>query len=91
MPVSAKEYSFDPKTIIVASPGPVLFMLKNEGGLAHDLTVTKDGKELGGVAAFAGRGKTKGGAVELPPGEYEFVCSVGDHEQLGMKGKLRVR
>jgi plastocyanin len=35
--------------------------------------------------------KDAGSTVKLATGSYTFFCSVGDHEQLGMKGTLRVR
>ena len=31
------------------------------------------------------------GFIDLKPGTYELLCTVGDHAQLGMKGKLTVR
>jgi len=29
--------------------------------------------------------------VRLAPGRYRIVCTVGDHEQLGMSSELEVR
>jgi plastocyanin len=89
----ADEYSFEPKNVIVNSgtsqPSTVRFVLRNNGSLAHDLQVQKDGAELGGTPIF-GPGKTKSGEAVLGPGTYEFLCTVGDHAALGMKGKLTV-
>jgi plastocyanin len=87
--VKAQEYSFDPKTIQV-SAGSVRFDLTNAGAQAHDLHVVKDGQDLGGTPIFSG-GRTVSATVKLAPGTYDFVCTVGDHEQLGMKGKLTVK
>jgi plastocyanin len=87
--VTARDYSFDPGTIQV-SAGKVRFNLKNDGAQAHDLHVEKGGQDLGGTAVF-GPGNTQGATVKLSPGTYDFVCTVGDHEQLGMKGKLVVK
>jgi uncharacterized cupredoxin-like copper-binding protein len=28
--------------------------------------------------------------VAVPPGEYQIYCSIGDHADLGMTGKLTV-
>ena len=88
--VVAKEYSFDPSTIVVRGPGAVRFTLKNDGSLAHDIRVLNDGKALGGTQPFP-PGKSESATVRLEPGEYEFICTVGDHAELGMKGKLTVR
>jgi plastocyanin len=87
--VKAQEYSFDPKTIQV-SAGKVRFELTNAGVQAHDLHVERDGQDLGGTPIFSG-GQSAGATLNLKPGTYDFVCTVGDHEQLGMKGKLVVK
>lgn len=89
----ADEYSFEPKTVTVnagtSHPSPVRFVLRNNGSLAHDLHVRKDGQDLGGTPIFA-PGRTESGEATLGPGTYEFICTVGDHAALGMKGTLIV-
>jgi plastocyanin len=89
----ADEYSFEPKNVIVNSgtsqPSKVRFVLRNNGSLAHDLHVQKNGADLGGTPIF-GPGKTESGESVLGPGKYEFLCTVGDHAALGMKGTLTV-
>jgi len=89
--VVGKEYSFDPKTLVVQGGAgkEIEIRLKNDGTLAHNLKVVKDGKDLGGTPTFQG-GETKGGKVKLDAGSYEMVCTVGNHEQLGMKGTLKI-
>ena len=49
----------------------------------------KDGEELGGTPSFPG-GQSRSARLRVASGEYEFVCTVGDHAKLGMKGKLEV-
>ncbi len=89
----ADEYSFEPKTVTVnagtSQPTIVRFVLRNNGSLAHDLHVQKDGSDLGGTPIF-GPGKVESGQAKLGPGTYEFLCTVGDHAALGMKGTLIV-
>jgi plastocyanin len=89
----ADEYAFEPKNVTVnagtSQPSAVRFVLRNNGSLAHDLHVQKDGQDLGGTPIFA-PGKTEAGQATLGPGTYEFICTVGDHAALGMKGKLTV-
>ncbi len=89
----ANEYSFEPKNVTVNSgttkPTVIRFVLRNNGSLAHDLHVMKDGTDVGGTPIF-GPGKTESGQVTLGPGTYEFLCTVGDHAGLGMKGTLIV-
>ena len=88
--VDAHEYSFDPDGLVVERPGTVTIRLDNKGDLAHNLRVTRDGKEIGGTPSFA-PGGSKSVRLDLRPGTYEMLCTVGDHAQLGMKGKLTVR
>jgi plastocyanin len=88
--VVAKEYSFDPSTILVEGPGALHITLRNDGSLAHNLKLLRDGKELGGTPSFP-PGRSESATVRLAKGDYEFICTVGDHAELGMRGKLTVR
>ena len=89
----ADEYSFEPKHVIVNSgttgPSVVRFVLRNNGALAHDLHVERGGQDLGGTPVF-GPNQTQSGQATLTPGSYTFICTVGDHADLGMKGTLTV-
>ena len=87
--VVAKEYSFDPSHVVVRGPGTLRVTLVNDGSLAHDWKLFKDDRELGGVPAFPS-GQTKSAEVRVARGKYEFICTVGDHAELGMKGTLTV-
>ena len=91
--LGADEYAFEPKNVTVkagtSKPTVVRFVLRNNGSLAHDVHIEKDGSDLGGTPIF-GPGKVESGQATLSPGTYEFLCTVGDHAALGMKGKLVV-
>jgi plastocyanin len=87
--VVAKEYSFDPAGIVVRGPGVLRLTLSNEGSLAHNLKLMRGGRVVGGTPSFPG-GESRSARLRLERGEYEFVCTVGDHEELGMKGELKV-
>jgi plastocyanin len=87
--VVGKEYSFDPSTVVVEGAGTVRLTLENKGSLAHDIKVEKDGQVIGGTPAFPA-GETRSASVRLARGTYEFLCTVGDHAELGMKGTLTV-
>lgn len=84
--VAADEYSFDPSRVTVAGPGELMIELTNEGGLAHDLRL-----EGGGGTKIITGGERGTAQVELERGRHRFVCTVGDHEQLGMTGTLVVK
>jgi plastocyanin len=92
--VKATEYEFTPGNIVVESAAGEADMLEitlaNDGAVAHDLRVRRGDEELGGTAIF-GPDQTKSARVTLESGTYEIFCSVGDHESLGMKGKLVVK
>jgi plastocyanin len=92
--VKADEYRFAPKNVVLKAgsnaPTPLTIRLTNGGAQAHDLHVERGGQDLGGTPIF-GPGQTKTAKVTLTPGTYDFVCTVGDHEQLGMKGTLTVK
>ena len=87
--VVAKEYSFDPSTIVMRGPGTLRLTLENEGSLAHNLKLMRDGQEIGGTPSFPG-GESRSARVRVERGSYEYVCTVGDHAELGMKGTLKV-
>jgi plastocyanin len=87
--VTAKEYSFDPSTIVVNGAGTLRLTLDNKGSLAHDIKVEKDGRVIGGTPPFPA-GETRSASVRLASGTYQFICTVGDHAELGMKGTLKV-
>ena len=88
--LTADEYKFSPKNVVVHGSTKVTISLMNGGAQAHDVRVLRGGKDVGGTPTF-GPGQTKTASVALKPGDYEYICSVGDHEQLGMKGKLTVK
>jgi plastocyanin len=88
--VVADEYSFDPETIVLTGGGRLTVELENDGVLAHNLRVFDGGSDIGGTPTFVG-GDARGGTVDVEPGAYELVCTVGDHADLGMTGKLQVK
>jgi plastocyanin len=75
---------------VTGGGGRLKVTLENKGSLAHNLKIEKGGEDLGGTPTFQG-GRTRSGTVELEPGDYEMVCTVGNHAELGMTGKLTAR
>lgn len=88
--VVADEYSFDPSTIVLQGAGTLAVRLQNEGSLAHNLKVLSGDEEIGGTTTLPA-GQSGSARLNLEHGNYRIICSVGDHEQLGMTGTLRVR
>jgi plastocyanin len=88
--VLADEYSFDPSTIVLQGAGTLTVTLRNEGALAHNLKVLRGDEEIAGTPTLPA-GRTESARLNLEHGNYRIVCTVGDHEELGMTGTLRVR
>ena len=88
--VKAHEYRFNPNKVVVDAAGPLRIELENDGDLAHNVRLRRDGEEVGGTPSLPG-GRTGSARVELEPGDYELLCTVGDHAELGMTGTLKVR
>ncbi len=88
--VVGDEYSFDPSTIVLQGAGTLSVTLINQGSLAHNLKVFRGGEEVDGTPTLPA-GRTASTRLNLEHGSYRIVCTVGDHEELGMTGTLRVR
>ena len=88
--VSAKEYSFDPAAVVLGGPGELRIRLENDGSLAHNIRLRRNGDEAGGTASLP-PGDTGTATVDVRPGRYELLCTVGDHAALGMTGELQVK
>ena len=84
------EYSFDPSAIVLRGAGTLTVTLRNEGSLAHNLKLFRGEGEIGGTPTLAA-GRSESTRLNLEHGSYRMVCTVGDHEQLGMTGTLQVR
>jgi plastocyanin len=88
--VVADEYSFDPSGIVLRGAGRLTVTLDNEGSLAHNLKLFRGDEEIGGTPTLPA-GRSESTRLNLEHGSYRMVCTVGDHEQLGMKGAVLVR
>lgn len=88
--VSAKEYSFSPAAVVLDGPGELRIRLVNDGSLAHNIKLRRDGREVGGTSSLPA-GDTGTATVAVKPGRYELLCTVGDHAALGMTGELQVK
>ncbi|HWH44735.1 MAG TPA: plastocyanin/azurin family copper-binding protein [Thermoleophilaceae bacterium] len=89
--VKGDEYSFDPETLVVTGGGDLKVTFQNDGALAHNMRIERGGDDVGGSPTFQGGGEKRDFSLSLEPGEYKLICTVGNHEELGMTGKLEVR
>lgn len=84
--VTGSNYQFDPAVIKVKKGDLVKINFKSTGGF-HDFVLD----EFNVKTAVTGPGKVE--TVEFTPdrvGTFEYYCSVGNHRQMGMVGKLIV-
>jgi plastocyanin len=88
--VVGDEYSFDPSTIQMSGAGTLNVTLQNNGSLAHNLKLFRGDEEVGGTSTLPA-GRSESVRLNLEHGNYRMVCTVGDHEELGMRGTVEVR
>jgi plastocyanin len=88
--IEGDEYRFDPGRVVVSGGGPVRINFENVGSLAHNVTVFQGERRIAGVRSFP-PGEERSLRVNAPPGAYRLVCTVADHEELGMVGELDLR
>jgi plastocyanin len=91
--MGADEYRFDPGRITVRAGGKesrLRIVLANRGSLAHNIHIREGDRDLAKTRSFPD-GQTRSVSASLPPGSYRYVCTVADHEELGMVGELEVR
>jgi plastocyanin len=82
--VSMTEFAFDPSDITVSQGDTI--EATNDGQIPHNLTV--EGEDLATEDLDGGGSEEL--TVDLPPGEYDFLCTIGDHAEQGMTGTLTV-
>jgi len=91
--MTADEYRFDPGRIVVRAsgrPARLRIVLANRGTLAHNLHVRDGQRNLAKTQSFKAGGE-RSVNLSLRPGHYDFLCTVADHDEKGMVGKLEVR
>lgn len=87
VPVAMLEYEFDPSEVTVEQGTKV--SADNDGEVVHNLTVLDGTKELGGTGNIES-GDSGDLEVNFAPGDYEMICTIPGHEELGMTGTFRV-
>lgn len=85
--LEASEFKYNLQEINLKRGEKVKLTLKNVGKMPHDFVID----ELGVRTKLINGGETD--TIEFIPektGNFEFYCSVGNHRQLGMMGKVVV-
>jgi plastocyanin len=92
--VSMTEFEFEPNDLSVTA-GDTL-TADNTGSTVHNLTIEegpdpeKATKELAATPDVTG-GESAELKVDVDPGEYSIVCTIGNHRELGMIGTIAVK
>jgi plastocyanin len=87
--VKASEFKFVLSTKTIAKPGPVTFVVKNVGKEAHNFVLLSG---INKTTPLIQPGKTATLKVTFKKaGSYTYECSVGEHAEEGMLGKLVVK
>jgi plastocyanin len=73
-----------------AGEGGLTFAVTNAGRLGHNFRLRGEGGEPVEITTLL-PGESATASATLEPGSYKMVCTVANHEQLGMTGRLVVR
>lgn len=85
--VGMQEYEFIPADVTAASGDTVT--ATNDGQTTHNLTVM-DGDEELGATDDVDPGQSDELKVNFDPGDYEMICTIPGHADLGMEGTFTV-
>ena len=102
--VTATDQGYDSHTYTVPAGAEVTVNLTNKGNLPHVFDILKLGehitppyqeqdeeKILWELAALAGKSKSGTFTAPTEPGEYDIICRVPGHIELGMTATLIVK
>ena len=87
--VSLSDFSITPADLQVPAGTPVSFQIENEGQSVHTFAVAV-GSDLYDSGQIVPAGSATLSVPALEVGEYETLCSIPGHDQLGMVGTLTV-
>jgi len=84
------EYKVSPLTSYV-KPGHLTITARNEGKLAHNVTVIRQGDVIVGRSTVMDPGQTATIKLALDPGTYRVLSSLSNDDPLGINGYIVVR
>ncbi|HYF27867.1 MAG TPA: hypothetical protein VD931_19145 [Baekduia sp.] len=89
------EYRLDPQDLTVRA-GRIRVIATNKGRLTHNVAVQEIKEEEGDQPTEYARTDTAQPGdrvalnVTLGPGKYQLLCTIGNHDDLGQYGELKV-
>ncbi|HEX3317417.1 MAG TPA: cupredoxin domain-containing protein [Solirubrobacteraceae bacterium] len=84
------EYKVSPLTSYVR-PGRLTITARNDGKLAHDVTVIRKGDVVVGRSTVMNPGQTSTIKLSLDPGTYRVLSSLSNDDPLGINGYIVVK
>jgi nitrite reductase (NO-forming) len=84
--VAAGDLFFDPKELTIPAGTDAQVTFNNGGALAHDWALPD--QNIG--TDLQNPGGTQTITVNLPAGDYQYICTVPGHAEAGMVGTLHV-
>ena len=84
------EYKLSPLTSYV-KPGRLTITARNDGKLAHNVTVIRQGDVIVGRSSTMNPGQTATIKLSLDPGTYRVLSSLSNDDPLGINGYIVVR
>jgi uncharacterized cupredoxin-like copper-binding protein len=95
--IDLDEYRLRPENIEVPA-GRIHLRATNSGRLTHNLAIESIDREEGEEPTLYGRTDTlhpgqtgtERAPIMLKPGKYRLVCTIGNHDDLGQYGELKV-
>ncbi|MGI8486445.1 MAG: cupredoxin domain-containing protein, partial [Thermomicrobiales bacterium] len=84
--LSLLDIKFEPAELTIPANTEVSVTITNSGVLQHNLVLD----EVGGDSGLLNGGESVTVTLNLPPGTYQFYCSVPGHKEAGMVGTLIV-
>jgi plastocyanin len=82
------QLAYDKKSLS-AKAGQLTIEFTNDSQIPHNVTIEQGEDEQGATDTIQGSKTSK--SFNLKAGTYSFYCSVGNHEEAGMKGTLTVQ
>jgi plastocyanin len=73
-----------------ADDGRVTFVVTNRGRLGHNFRLRADGRDVVEITTLL-PGEQATESADLAPGRYTMLCTVANHEELGMTARFVVR
>jgi uncharacterized cupredoxin-like copper-binding protein len=95
--ITLDEYRLRPENIVVPA-GRIHLEAVNRGRLTHNLAIESFDHEDGVEPTLYGRTDTlhpgqhgsEQATITLKPGKYRLTCTIGNHDDLGQYGELKV-